>query len=393
MDWHNNSRIPPLKLKFMITIGLLMAGICSTIFGALQWIPSGTPFIAIAMASRTIEGLGSAAFFVSCWTTICIKFPKNISKLFATTEMCYGVGMIFGPAIGGLLNQLGANIGIAFCLPFFVMGLLLLMDNKSSLERTSVFNVLSNFNITLNVLISVNCWLLIGFNEATLKLHLETIQKLSSVTTGGIFVISGALYALFNQVWAYFADKMSNCHPLCLIGCTSSLIAFLIVGPMPFFPIESQLWLTILAQVFIGLGMGGQFVGSFIQGLRETFKSGFPDNVSTFAVVSGIFSSALAMGSAIGSGVGGYLLGQMGYRWATVPIVGLQLFMMATFDSTSKHYLSFTLSLADPSCHPLFKWRSAMLSLSSTSLLHSVSGLDFSSITSLPFNHLNQSFV
>ncbi|XP_054157780.1 MFS-type transporter SLC18B1-like [Oppia nitens] len=198
----------------MITTGLLMAGICSAIFGALQWIPSGTTFIAIAMASRTIEGLGAAAYSVSCWTT-------------ATIEMCYGVGMIFGPAIGGLLNQ---------------------------------------------------------------------IQKLSSVTTGGIFVISGALYALFNQVWAYFADKMpTNCHPLCLIGCTSSLIAFLIVGPMPFFPIES--------------------------------KSGFPDNVSTYSVVSGIFSSAMAMGSAIGPGIGGYMLGQMGYRWATVPIVGLQLFV------------------------------------------------------------------
>ncbi|XP_054157779.1 MFS-type transporter SLC18B1-like [Oppia nitens] len=329
--------IPPLTLKFMIAIGLLMASISSAIFGALQWIPSGTPFIAIAMASRTIEGLGAAAFFVSSWTTICIKFPKHISKLFGTIEMCYGVGMIFGPVIGGLLNQLGANSGIAFCLPFFVMGLLLLIggllmiilypntNNNSSLERTSVFNVLSNFNITLNVLITVNCFILIGFNEATLKLHLETIQKLSAVTTGGIFVISGVLYALSNHFWAYFADKMpTNCHPLCLIGCTSSLIAYIIVGPMPFFPIESQLWLTILAQVFIGLGMGGQFVGSFIQGLRETIKSGFPDNVSTYSVVSGLFSSALAMGSAIGPGIGGYMLGKMGYRWATVPIVGLQ---------------------------------------------------------------------
>ncbi|XP_054157759.1 uncharacterized protein LOC128956102, partial [Oppia nitens] len=338
--------IPPITPKFMITTGLLVAGICSAIFGVLQWIPSGTPFIAIAMASRTIEGLGAAAFFVSCWTTICMKFPKHISKLFATTEMCYGVGMIFGPAIGGLLNQLGADSGIAFCLPFFVMGSLILMgallmiiffpnttDENVSLERTSVFSVLSNFNITLNVLISVNCFLLIGFNEATLELHLETIQELSSVTTGGIFVISGALYALFNQVWAYFAEKMPNCHPLCLIGCTSSLIAFLIVGPMPFFPIESQLWLTILGQVFLGLGMGGQFVGSFIQGLRETFKSGFPDNVSTYAVVSGIFSSSFAMGSAIGPGIGGYMLGQMGYRWATVPIAGLQLFMAKLKDA------------------------------------------------------------
>ncbi|XP_054158359.1 MFS-type transporter SLC18B1-like, partial [Oppia nitens] len=312
--------IPPLSTKFSIVSGLLIAGICCAIFGVLQWVPSGTPFIAIAMVSRTFEGLGSAAYFVGSYTTICMKFPKHISKLFATIEMCYGVGMIIGPAIGGLLHQLGNSSGLSFCLPFFVMAsliligvllMIILFPNKNdnlTLERTSVFSILSNFNITLNVLISVNCHLLIGFNEATLELHLETIQKLSPITIGAIFIISGVLLALFNQVWAYFADKMPNCHPLCLIGCISSLISMIIIGPMPFFPIQSKLWLTILAQVFVGLGMGGQFVGSFVQGLRETLKSGFPDNVSTYAVVSGIFSSSFAMGLSIGPGIGGYMV-------------------------------------------------------------------------------------
>ena len=48
-------------------------------------------------------------------------------------------------------------------------------EKIESVERTSVFSVLSNFSVTLNVLISVNCFLLIGFNEATLELHLKTV--------------------------------------------------------------------------------------------------------------------------------------------------------------------------------------------------------------------------
>ncbi|XP_054166548.1 MFS-type transporter SLC18B1-like [Oppia nitens] len=229
--------IPPLTPKFMISLGLLVAGICSTLFGTLQWSPTGTTFVALAMTSRTIEGLGVASFF-------------------ATTEMFYGIGMIFGPAIGGLLNQ---------------------------------------------------------------------IQKLSPSLTGAIFIIMGLVYAVFSQVWAYIVEKVSNCHPICIIGCLLSMTAFIIAGPLPFFPIESQLWMPIVAQIFLGLGTGAQCVGSFTQGVRQTMKNGYPDNVSTFAVISSIYSSAIALGSAIGPEIGGSLLGAMGYRWSTVPIVGLQI--------------------------------------------------------------------
>ena len=31
-----------------------------------------------------------------------------------------------------------------------------------------------------------------------------------------------------------------------------------------------ELWMVIVAQVFLGIGFGAQFVGSFVQGLRET---------------------------------------------------------------------------------------------------------------------------
>ena len=76
----------------------------------------------------------------------------------------------------------------------------------------------------------------------TLKLITHVIfikfQKLSPSQTGGIFVISGAFYALFNQVWAYLAEKMDNVHPLCFFGFLCSLFAFSVVGPLPFFPSE-----------------------------------------------------------------------------------------------------------------------------------------------------------
>ena len=58
-------------------------------------------------------------------------------------------------------------------------------------------------------------------------------------------------------------------------------------------------------------------------------NSGFQENVSTYAVVSASFSSAFALGSAVGPTIGGLLIGRLGYRWATLPIVGLQIIFVS----------------------------------------------------------------
>lgn len=57
------------------------------------------------------------------------------------------------------------------------------LANVKNIKRTSVFRILSKFSITLNVLISVNCFILIGFNEATLDLHLRTVKILKIKNT------------------------------------------------------------------------------------------------------------------------------------------------------------------------------------------------------------------
>ncbi len=55
----------------------------------LQWSPSGTTFISIGMLTRSIEGLGVAAFFTSCWTIVCLDFPEHISRLFVSFLKVY----------------------------------------------------------------------------------------------------------------------------------------------------------------------------------------------------------------------------------------------------------------------------------------------------------------
>ncbi|XP_054166213.1 MFS-type transporter SLC18B1-like [Oppia nitens] len=221
--------------------------------------------------------------------------------------------------------------------PFEVLGILIIIgsllayflidsiDNYTdNSKQTSIFTVVKNFNFSINLLITINGCILIGFNDATLDLHLKNIQNISPGLEGAIFVVQGAFYAAFNPYWGSLVDKVANKHSLCLAGCLFSMLSYIVAGPLPFLPIESNIWLVIVGQIFLGFAMGGLVVGSFTHGFNEIIKSGFAENVSTFAVISASFSSAFALGSAIGPALGGYLLGQLGYRWSTVYMVALE---------------------------------------------------------------------
>ncbi|CAG2178074.1 unnamed protein product, partial [Oppiella nova] len=238
--------------------------------------------------------------------------------------MFYAIGMIFGPGIGGLLAELGAYINASFILPFEV-----LVKPERNTEKTSILTICKNFDFSINLLITINGCILIGFNDATLDLHLKTIQHLSPSVEGAIFVVQGAFYAMFNPYWASLVDKVASKHSLCIAGCVFSMLNYIIAGPLPFIPINPNLWLVIIGQICLGIAFGGILVGSFTHGFQEIIKKGYPENVSTYAVISASFSSAFALGSAIGPAIGGYLMGQLGYRWATLPMVALEFLFIS----------------------------------------------------------------
>ena len=49
------------------------------------------------------------------------EFPDRVATMFATLEAFFGLGLIFGPSIGGILYQAGG-----YTLPFVVLGSILI---------------------------------------------------------------------------------------------------------------------------------------------------------------------------------------------------------------------------------------------------------------------------
>ncbi|CAG2162576.1 unnamed protein product [Oppiella nova] len=158
-------------------------------------------------------------------------FSSTMAKTFTIMFLC--------------LSMFSVGAGYSLLAPFFptkaksknVSELWIGMD-QSSVKTISVLSLLKNFGFTLCLSITINSALLIGFNEATLDLHLASIEKLAPSTKGAIFLVSGLTYTIVSQIFGYLGDKVKDCYPMCIFGCGSSVICFIVIGPLPFFSIK-----------------------------------------------------------------------------------------------------------------------------------------------------------
>lgn len=64
--------------------------------------------------------MGNAAFLTASFAIIAKEFPNNVSTTFASLETFFGLGLIVGPMVGGVLYSLGG-----YYLPFVTLGMLL----------------------------------------------------------------------------------------------------------------------------------------------------------------------------------------------------------------------------------------------------------------------------
>ena len=109
--------------RFMLMSGVFLVGGATALFGMIRYIDDWTPFLAIAYASRVIQGFGTASLYTATWTIAATKFRDNVSTVVGILEMGLGLGYVIGPAVGGGLFRLAG-----FPAPFFVIGGLILIS-------------------------------------------------------------------------------------------------------------------------------------------------------------------------------------------------------------------------------------------------------------------------
>ncbi|CAL8083223.1 unnamed protein product [Orchesella dallaii] len=343
--------------KKVFNMGILTAGFSCFIFGFLDQVQGHFLFIFLSFLIRIFEAIGSTAFVTASFTIIAGEFPDSVGTTFASLETLYGLGLIIGPSLGGLLYEFGGFIApfafVGTCLVAVAFSTPWLLPNGDSMNGGDCkdkegFGILSIMKLPAVQLSAVNIWMAtnsLGYLSATLEPHLRQFN-FNVFEVGLIFMLTGASYAISAPIWGKLMDKLIHPKYVVVYGALLIMTSHILIGPAPFMPFQTDFTVTCIGLLLHGVGIGACQVSAFILALRESIASGFPDNLNLYSVVSGTWTSFLALGLFMGPSVGGVLLDTAGYRLGSLyPFVAaIVVFFIAVIyifmDRKSKRYRS-----------------------------------------------------
>nr|XP_054749915.1 MFS-type transporter SLC18B1-like [Lytechinus pictus] len=232
--------ITVLGPRFLFFSGTFLGAGCNLLFGVLDGIEDTNTFIVYCFLLRSVESLGASASVTAGMTITATVFPDNVAQMTGFLETFSGLGLMLGPALGGVLYKIGG-----YKLPFLVLGaldLLVLFMTVFIIPDIKPSEVKPKPGSLLNFMMIPVIWpmafaLIISacamtFLDPTLSLHLETFG-VSTPVAGVLFLLIGGLYALTMPLWGYLSDKYGRTRIMAIIGFVMMGASFLLVGPSP----------------------------------------------------------------------------------------------------------------------------------------------------------------
>ena len=339
--------IPHLGSRLLIVTGQFLGGGCIILFGFLDRIgttDNNMMFITYCFLLRIVLAVGCTASTTSGFAVTASIFPHHIATIFGLLETATGLGMMVGPAFGGLLYEFGG-----FTLPFVVLGAFMIVtvplhmlwlpptdDVRVGVPSVSIIHIVRIPTIIVVCFAIVTAALVWSILDPTLAPHIHSSDvDISSLVLGLLFLLLSAFYAVFSPVWGWLADRMNNCSPMLAGGFLLSGVGLLLLGPSPwlsfigFTEASQPLWLNIISLVILGISISLSLVPTFDKILNAVEKAGIEESFAMYSTVAGIWSCCYALGDFIGPALGGWLADQPGgFVWC-VTYVAVACFIMA----------------------------------------------------------------
>ncbi|OWA49848.1 putative MFS-type transporter SLC18B1 [Hypsibius exemplaris] len=325
------SKIGP---RFVFVSGIAVTGVACGLFGLLSIVQSYESFVALAFAIRIVEAVGAGAYLTASYYIAASEFPDHVATVQGFISTASGIGISTGPAVGGALFTAGG-----YYLPFVVMGVVLVLAAGLSYcvyrpveipDKKTFHGSYIDLLMTPSILcagLSVMCGAVsIGFFEPSLELHIDHLVG-SPFQVGLVFLASAGTFALSSPIWGWAGDHMQMPKILMTIGAVIVGVSYILMGPAPFLHWKLQLWMVIVALLIQGIGLGGLLVPPLKDAINAAIKKGYPNNLETRGLLSGLFASLFSLGAFLGPVVGGSLIDVISFDWTAVIIAGLNFFV------------------------------------------------------------------
>lgn len=328
-------KLQTIGVKFAFTAGLFCSGGCCVLSGFLEWFPGGAVFVILAILIRMTHAIANAGISTSTFAYIAAEFPENVAKIFAFSRTTMNVAQMLGPVVGGALYTLGG-----FKMPFLVMGTIqmamtvvafgYLADYKDAGNKTvgkkSEIQIIRLFaipGIWVSFLTFIFSTMSNGFLSVTLEPLVLRKFDLGPLYVGLLFGLKDGANSIASPIWGWLCDRYRHVKIFILLASCLAFTSFVLLGPLPWLPIESTLGIVILALTLNGFGIGGQQVAGVVDAMREAVSAGLPDEAGTHGCVAGLWASLSGAGRFTSRAGTGILVDHIGFRNSSVVVVFL----------------------------------------------------------------------
>jgi len=280
----------------------------------------------MVFAARIIGGIAGANIPTAQAYIADITTPENRAKGMGMVGAAFGLGFIFGPALGGVLSRFGPStpmwVASALCLSNFVAAWFLLPESRSvgslakGLGRMEAFWHATR-KPTLLLLLTLYFIVTLAFSgfEATFALFSESRFGYTSSTIGFVFTFIGVVLSIVQGVLVGRVVKSVGERRL----IPTAILAISIgLGLIPFVWNVPTL-LAALGVLAIGMGFNNPALTSMVSRLTDADDQGG---------ILGLASSLSSLGRVVGPAWGGYLYDAYGMR---TPYVSAAVLMLIAF--------------------------------------------------------------
>ncbi|HYE87686.1 MAG TPA: MFS transporter [Vicinamibacterales bacterium] len=283
--------------------------------------------LALVFVARIVGGIAGANIPTAQAYIADVTTPENRARGMGMVGAAFGLGFIFGPAIGGLLSRVSPETPMwfasALCLANFVAAWFLLPESRvadagrRSMGRIEAFRHALT-QPTLLLLLGLFFLVTLAFSsfEATFAIFSEAKFGFTASTIGFVFAFIGVVLAIVQGVLVGRVVKLFGERRLIPIAIGSIALG---IGLVPFAWNVPTL-LVALGVLAIGMGFNNPSITAMVSKLADADDQGG---------TLGLAQSLASLGRVVGPAWGGYMYDAYGMTTPYVSAAALMLLACA----------------------------------------------------------------